>query len=449
MITPKKYRHAVVLGGSFSGCIFARVMSDYAEKVTVIEKDPCPDEHLIRRGVPQEHHVHLLLVRGRQMLETLYPGITAELELNGAMTADLSRDIKCFQYGNWNNRYETGIQAHYSSRSLIDRMLRRFTRKLDNVEFRHNSRAVGFSLDQQQRTITQVNLSSEGVSDIIDADFVVDTSGRGSRALAQLRELGFTPPETEVVPSKLGYVSCLYQRKPEFEKLWKVLLILPDPKKVRRLGVISPIENDQWMVTLGSAHDDCPKADDDSFLDFARNLPTKDLYEIIADGERISPIHSFNISGAKRLRFDKAYTLPGNFLVGGDALCHFNPFYSQGMTVCSLQAEAFQAELAKPRTDSKSLQLAVSQVTNSAWEAAKSEDQRFAHDDIAKPISLRVRHWYTAHLAKAVGQNENVAKKSLLVGNFLEEPSSLFSAETALQVFGTNLRQVLMGAARG
>jgi len=53
--------HAVVIGGSIAGCLTARVLSDYFDKVTIFEADTPPDEAVPRKGVPQGNHIHTLL----------------------------------------------------------------------------------------------------------------------------------------------------------------------------------------------------------------------------------------------------------------------------------------------------------------------------------------------------------------------------------------------------
>ncbi len=71
---PTQDRHAVVLGGSLAGLLAARVLSDHFERVTLIERDVYPETSETRRGIPQANHVHGLLLRGRQILEELFPG---------------------------------------------------------------------------------------------------------------------------------------------------------------------------------------------------------------------------------------------------------------------------------------------------------------------------------------------------------------------------------------
>jgi heterodisulfide reductase subunit A-like polyferredoxin len=47
--------HAIVVGGSIAGMLAARVLVDAFNTVTIVEKDPLPDEPVVRRGTPQAH----------------------------------------------------------------------------------------------------------------------------------------------------------------------------------------------------------------------------------------------------------------------------------------------------------------------------------------------------------------------------------------------------------
>src|SRR4029077_5139385 len=80
--------HAVVLGASMGGLLAARVLADFYETVTVVERDVLPDDAVNRRGVPQGRHVHALLGRGSQVLAELFPGFLDELVGAGAPVLD-------------------------------------------------------------------------------------------------------------------------------------------------------------------------------------------------------------------------------------------------------------------------------------------------------------------------------------------------------------------------
>lgn len=68
-LVPRIGEHAVVLGASMGGLLAARVLADFYQTVTVVERDTLPDDPANRRGVPQGRHVHALLTRGAQILD--------------------------------------------------------------------------------------------------------------------------------------------------------------------------------------------------------------------------------------------------------------------------------------------------------------------------------------------------------------------------------------------
>ena len=54
-------KHAVVLGGSMAVLLAARVLTEHFERVSLVERDRYPADPIFRPGVPQGHHIHILL----------------------------------------------------------------------------------------------------------------------------------------------------------------------------------------------------------------------------------------------------------------------------------------------------------------------------------------------------------------------------------------------------
>jgi len=87
--TPQELgEHAVVLGASMGGLLAASVLANFFRSVTVVERDVLPDDPANRRGVPQGRHAHLLLPRGAQILDELFPGLLHGLVVDGAPVLD-------------------------------------------------------------------------------------------------------------------------------------------------------------------------------------------------------------------------------------------------------------------------------------------------------------------------------------------------------------------------
>ena len=85
--------HVVVAGASIAGLLAARVLADYFEQVTLVERDQIARSPAPRKGVPQGPHAHGLLVRGRAILEDLFPGLVDELCAAGAVSINAGREF--------------------------------------------------------------------------------------------------------------------------------------------------------------------------------------------------------------------------------------------------------------------------------------------------------------------------------------------------------------------
>ena len=129
----------------------------------------------------------------------------------------------------------------------------------------------------------------------------------------------------------LGYASRTYRRGPDDLGGWKAVLLQGRAPDGTRSGVMFPIEDDRWMLTLGGMNGDLPPTDDAGFLAFARTLRSPVLADVVERLEPLSPIAGFRRIDSRRAHFDRMRRLPDGLLVAGDAACAFNPVYAQGM----------------------------------------------------------------------------------------------------------------------
>jgi len=93
----RSYKHATVIGGSLGGLCAARVLSDVSERVTVYERDELPDVPANRSAVPQGRHVHLLMARGAQEFDNLFPGLLDDMVADGVPILENRPD--CIHFG--------------------------------------------------------------------------------------------------------------------------------------------------------------------------------------------------------------------------------------------------------------------------------------------------------------------------------------------------------------
>ena len=111
---------ALVIGGSLAGMCAARVLSDFVDRVTIIERDAYPSAPDFRPGVPQARHVHNLLARGLREFEGFFPGFERRLLERGAVAVESGWDVATLWPHGWSRRNHTGLWQLYASRALIE-----------------------------------------------------------------------------------------------------------------------------------------------------------------------------------------------------------------------------------------------------------------------------------------------------------------------------------------
>ena len=152
---------AIVIGGSVTGLIAARVLSEHFERVTILERDRLTERPEFRLGVPQSLHVHVLLNKGQEILEQLFPGLSAKLLKNGALNTDIVADCRYLFADGWAPKFDSGITMITCSRNLLENALRQRLGKYHNLKFLEAHRAVGLSLSNDSKSTIGVKVSHD------------------------------------------------------------------------------------------------------------------------------------------------------------------------------------------------------------------------------------------------------------------------------------------------
>lgn len=433
--------HAVVIGGSMAGLVAARVLSNHFKKVTIIEKDKVNNKPETRKGQPQTRHIHLLLANAMNILSGYFPELKKELLENGALELDVGNDYSWYSYGGFKKKGTTGITALTMTRQLLEYHVKKHVLNIGNVAICDETKVLEMKMEGEN--VKGLVLENEGVRNGIDTDFVVDASGRGTRAFKWLKQYGYPTPEESTIKIDIMYVTILFERKkmPEGKKI-ETISYTPDAPKEKLGAVLMPIENDRWVLTLIGLRGAEPPQNEDELLNFLKALPISELYDIISNTTRLTDFVVYKYPNSVRRHYEKLNKFPGSYLVLGDAVSSFNPMYAQGMASSIGQAEILDEVLKSTPSNSdvfKPYINKVNKVIEDFWTAGAYEDFRYPETVGVKPVGLKVVNGYMKKLQKAANKDTELFKEILEVAGSLKSGKKLFRPRILWKVLKTNL----------
>lgn len=385
---------AVVLGGSVAGLSSAGALAAYFDQVVVLERDELPTEAEHRRGVPQSKHPHFLLNSGRRALGDLFPGFEDELIAAGGLHLMPSLDAAYLDGEGWSARKRSSMTMVYSSRILIERVLRDKVRALSNVVIREGVAVSGLAVQgggAGDGAVTGVHVSASTGDEHIDADFVVDAMGRGSSVGTWLVAAGWPEPPVQTLDAKVTYTSRWYDLPaPEQRPVswwWRHLVIMPTPDKGRHpaehefLVNFFPIEGDRAIACMGSWGIEMPRTSD-AFVESARRVRTPLFASAMDQSAPTSQVHLTRSTGNKWRRYDRWTRPPRGLAFIGDSICAFNPFYAQGISSAAGSALLLREHLSRAeRLDGEFCARFLArqrEVLGVPWRLAMARDQGYA-----------------------------------------------------------------------
>ena len=375
---------AVVLGGSAAGLCAAGALAPYFDRVVVLERDELPAQAQHRRGVPQSKHPHFLLNSGRRAIGQLFPGFEEDLVAAGGLHLMPSMDAAYLDGEGWSARKRSAMTMIYSSRPLIERVLRDKVKELATVTIREKVTVHG--LTTRDGAVTGVGLAG---GEHLDADFVVDAMGRGSSVGAWLVAAGWPELATQTLDAKVTYTSRWYElpdeRPPSW--WWQHLVIMPTrdkgqhPDEHEFLVNFFPIEGNRAIACMGSWGLDMPRTED-TFVESARRVRAPLFAAAMDHCTPTSEVHLTRSTGNTWRRYDRWASPPRGLAFVGDSICAFNPFYAQGISSAALSALLLREHLSRAAhldaAFAKRFLTAQRRLLAVPWRLAMARDQGYA-----------------------------------------------------------------------
>ncbi|TAJ32405.1 MAG: hypothetical protein EPO67_11595 [Reyranella sp.] len=408
---------AVVIGAGIAGLAAAAAVSPFFDGVVVFDKDDLPTGPRPRKGTAQDTQVHILLKGGEIWLERLLPGTRAALLAAGAVEVRQAEDVSMWERDAWQAMRDLGHSQLMMSRPAYEHALRRQVMALDKVEFRDRT-----AVDALPK----------------DTDLVVVATGRGDRLLG----------DVDVPATSLGievnYTSARFAKPPRFRGEGRFIGCIPLPPD-DRYGLVCPVENDEWLITLCSRFDNKVPTDLEGFRARAASLPVPDIADRLAEAVPLGPFSSYRIARATWRHFERAVDrLPPRVLPIGDCISSFNPTFGQGMSVAAGHAVALREALAASKNldDVAAAYLPrAAEVSGQAWGMAAATDLEYPRTEGERPPGFERMLQGSEAMRRAAALHPEVHLLRFEIGNMVKSSAAARSGPAARLVAKEMLRR--------
>jgi 2-polyprenyl-6-methoxyphenol hydroxylase-like FAD-dependent oxidoreductase len=342
-------KHIAVIGGSVTGLGLALALSQRGHRVSVLESDatPMPATHgeafekWDRKGSPQTRHSHALLARLHNLIRDHAPDLLEKLLACGAEELRFTDRIRQLFDDPELEEGDDDVVFLACRRITFEWVLRRHVIDTGLVEFCDGTTVRGLVARSDEKTglpcVIGVRVEeSGGAASVVEADLVIDASGRRTRLRHWLPEIGTPEIREESSPCGIYYTSRFYRlldgvEPPALEGgiagvdlgYLKVGVFAGDSRVFSITLAASPTDDEMRRILKQPGFDAAVQA-----------IPKTAEWATPEVSQPVSAVHAMaNLKNTRRFLVEDGEPLVLGFLAVGDALIHTNPIVGRG---CSL-----------------------------------------------------------------------------------------------------------------
>src|SRR5271168_157768 len=432
---------AVIIGGSLAGLCAARVLADFFDRVTIVERDAYPDGVADRAGVPHSRQYHYLMLRGRREFARLFDGLDAMLIERGAPIREPGVNVAVLTALGWTRpRREFRLAGIQPTRALIESSVRELVRKLPQIEIHERTEvtALTSTTSGDAMRCTGVEMQSrDGAArgPMIAADLVVDASGGTSRADTWLKKLGLEPPAETVVDGDYGYVSRWYRMRDgatwPADWWWTVGANLgPKPPEHMIIAILTQYELGRWSLSMAGLNGNYPPDDDTGLAGLLPRMRSPAIAEMLKLMEPTSRFYSNRATRNRWRHYERWRRRLDGFIAIGDSAAVYNPTAGQGMSVVALTAnrlrECIEKHGAANPEFAPRLFAAMADAQRDPWRISVGTDLRLQGTKGDRPRSIKLLNWYRDRVAAAAASDAAVRNEMEDVFQMIKPLSALY-----------------------
>ena len=440
---------AVVLGGSLSALFAACALAEGYREVILVDRDDLIGVREARRGAPQAKHINGLLAQGARAMEDLFPEITVEMVRAGCPLTDLAGSVRWYVNGIQLRQVRAGLTNVAARRPIMEAHVRERIQALDNVTFMERYDITGLTTTPDNSRVTGARVAPHGQpgeEQTLEADLVVDTTGRGSRASVWLEQLGYQKVEEQGAKIGLGYASRHYRLKydPFGTDHSMVVVATPD---MPRGAIFTKTDDGLVELTTYGILGDHPPTDPEGFNAFVKTLPVADIHEAISDAEPVDDPVLYKFPTTLRRRYELMSRLPDGFILIGDSVCTPNPVFAQAQTLAALEALALRnhiraGEAPKPLEFMKE----VGRIIDPAWDMTTGIDLSYPAVPGRRTAKIKMMQAYMKRMLIAAMADSDITESFLRAAALVDMPDALMRPGLVVKVLRTSRR--VMAAAK-
>ena len=264
-------------------------------------------------------------------------------------------------------------------------------------------------------------------------------TGRGDQLLA-----GLDVPTT-TLGIEVTYTSARFAKPARYRGEGRFIACIPKPPD-DRYGLVCPVEEDEWLITLCSRFDNKVPTDLDGFRAYAEALPISDIADRLRDAVPLGPLRSYRIANATWRHFERTNGLPPRVLPIGDCISSFNPTFGQGMSVAAGHALALREALVTVGADNLDGVAAAylpraSAVSEQAWATAAMADLEYPQTAGDRPAGFDKMVLGSEAMRRAAEKYPEVHLLRFEIGNLVKPNSAARSGPAARLVAKEMMRR--------